>query len=96
MHCTVSLCLFRIIIIICVAFFRQGWNPSGTHIRLFVERGTFLQFFPILQPGSLTGTHSVLRGIAHRPSVARSTFRCLVNRTLRQGLALLYPDFNHT
>ena len=40
---------------------------------------------------SFTGTHPVLRGIAHRPSVVRSTFRCLVNRTLRHGMASLYP-----
>ena len=45
---------------------------------------------------SFTGTHPVLRGIAHRPSVVSSTFRCLVNRTLRCGMASLYRDFTHT
>ena len=46
--------------------------------------------------GSFTGTHPLVRGIAHRPSAVRSTFRCLVTWTLHQGMASLYPDFNHT
>ena len=43
-----------------------------------------------------TGTHPVFRGMAHRPSVVRSTFRCLVSWTLRHGMASLYPDFTQT
>ena len=87
MHCTVPSHLFCIIVVICVAFFRQGWDPIGTktNIALFVNRDLFLQFFPIPQPAFLSGTHPVLRGIAPRPSVVRSTLRFLVNRTLRHG-----------
>ena len=40
----------KIIVVICVAFFRQGWDPIGTSIALFVDRDIFLQFPPILQP----------------------------------------------
>ena len=35
----------------------------------------------------------VCRKEALRPSVVRSTFRCLVSWTLRHGMASLYPDF---
>ena len=36
-----------------------------------------------------------VRGIAHRPSVVRSTFCCLVNRTLRHGTSThLHPLSN--
>ena len=41
--------------------------------------GTY--FFNLSQPRGLrsfSGTHPVLRGIAHLPSVVRSTFRCFV------------------
>ena len=59
--------------------------------------GTY--FFNFCQSCNLcafTGTQPSIRGMAHRPSVVRSTFRCLVNPTLRQGIASLYPDFNNT
>ena len=59
--------------------------------------GTY--FFNFCQSCNLrafTGTQPSLRGMAHRPSVVRSTFRCLINPTLRQGIASLYPDFSHT
>ena len=45
---------------------------------------------------AFTGTHPVFRGMAHRPSVVGSTFRCLVSWTLRHGMASLYPDFTQT
>ena len=70
MHCTVESCLFGIIIVICIAFLRQSWDPIGADITLFVDRDIFLQFSRILQPACL-GTHPSLRGIAHRPSGAR-------------------------
>ena len=53
MHCTAASRLFRIIIVIYVAFFRQGCDPVGTNIILFVDRDIFFQFFPILQPAFL-------------------------------------------
>ena len=59
--------------------------------------GTY--FFNFCQSCNLrafTRTQPSLRGMAHRPSVVRSTFRCLINPTLRQGIASLYPDFSHT
>ena len=59
--------------------------------------GTY--FFNFCQSCNLrafTGTQPSLRSMAHRPSVVRSTFRCLINPTLRQGMASLYPDFSHT
>ena len=45
---------------------------------------------------ALTGTYPVLRGMAHRPSVMRSTLHCLVSRTLRHAMVSLYPDFTQT
>ena len=42
---------------------------------------------------ALTGAHPVVRGMAHRLSVVRSTLHCLVSRTLRHGMVSLYPDF---
>ena len=59
----------------------KGWDPIGA---LILWMGT--HFFNFAQSCSLrafTGTHPVLRGMAHRPAVVRSTFRCLVSRTLR-------------
>ena len=45
---------------------------------------------------ALTGTHPVLRGMAQRPSVVRSTFRCSVSWALRHAMASLYPDSTQT
>ena len=56
----------------------------------------FFNFCQSCNLRAFTGTQPSLRGMAHRPSVVRSTFRCLVNPTLRQGIASLYPDFSHT
>ena len=83
---------------ICIAFFRQGWDPIRADITLLVDRDIFLflQFSQSGNLGAFTGNHPSLRGIAHRSSVVRSTFRCLINWTLRQGMASLYADFNHT
>ena len=38
----------------------------------------------------------VIRGMAHRPSVVRSIFCCLVSWALRHQMASLYPDFTQT
>ena len=43
-----------------------------------------------------TGTHPAFRGIAQRPSVVGSTFRCFVNLTLRYSMDSLYLAFIHT
>ena len=48
----------------------------------------FFKFSQSCNLRAFTGTHPSLRGIAHRPSVVRST--------RSQGMASLYPDFNHT
>ena len=53
-----------------VATFHKGRDRIGAHIPLLVNWNVFLQFFPILR--AFTGTHPVLRGMAHRPSVVRS------------------------
>ena len=56
--------------------------------------GTY--FFSFCQSCNLrlfTGTHPEFRGIAQRPSVVRSTFRCLVSLTLRHSMDSLYPAF---
>ena len=81
--------LFRIRFVVIVAPFCKGQDSIGAHIPVLVTGNIFLQFFPILQPAWLTGTHPVFRGMAHRPSVVRSTFRCLVSWTLRHGMASL-------
>ena len=49
----------------------------------------FFNFYQSCSLRSFTSTHPVLRGIAHRPSVVRSTFHCSVRRTLRHGTGLL-------
>ena len=47
--------------------------------------GTYFFSFPqSCNICAFSGTHPSLRGTAHRPSVVRSTFRCLVNQTLHQ------------
>ena len=43
----------------------------------------FLNFSQSCSLRSFSGARPVLRGIAHRLSVVRPTFRCLVNRTLQ-------------
>ena len=83
--------------------YSASWSPSalpfsgraGTPLRQTspcLWTGTYFFNFPqSCNLRALTGTHPSLRGIIHRPSVVRSTFRCLINWTLRE----LYPDFNH-
>ena len=71
-HCTGDHRLFRIRIVIIVVPLHKGWDPIGEDISLLVNGGIFLQF---LQPACThnTGTHPVLRGMAYRLSVVRST-----------------------
>ena len=50
--------------------------------------GTYFFKFPqSCNLRAFTGTHPSLRGIPHRPSFVRSTFRCFINWTLHQGMA---------
>ena len=91
-HCTVYPFLFRITVTVSIAFFRQGGDPIRADIPLWT--GTY--FFNFCQSCNLrafTGTQPSLRGMAHRPSVVRSTFRCLINPTLRQGVSGRYGAF---
>ena len=58
--------------------------------------GTY--FFSFCQSCNLrlfTGTHPEFRGIAQRPSVVRSTFRCLVSLTLRHSARGLHATNLH-
>ena len=76
--------------------FHKGRDPIGAHIPLLVNWNIFFSFSQSCSLRALAGTHPVWRGMAHRPSVVRSTLRCLVSRTLRQAMVTLYPDFTQT
>ena len=67
------------------------WNPIQADIPLLVNGNIFLQFSPMYLH-AFTGTQPVLRGMAHKPSVARSTLRCLVSRTLCGEYEAFWPS----
>ena len=90
-HCPVELSLFRSIVVIGIAFFRQAWDPVGADITLFVDRDIFLQFSQSCNLRAFTCNHPSLRGKAHRP---RSTFSSLLNRTLLTGSGVLPKSSN--
>ena len=87
----------------------HGLHPRFVVAEIWADRGggggthhpacEWTYFFNFPQSGSLrafTSTHPVLRGMAQRPSVVRSTFRCLVGWTWRHAMASLYRDFTQT
>ena len=80
-----------------VAPLRKGWDPIRADMPLLATGNIFSPNFP--QSCSLrafTGTRPVLRGMAYRRSLVRSTFRCLVSRTLCHAVASLHADFTQT
>ena len=75
----------------------QGQGPHwGTHPPACEFEHFFFSFSQSCSLRALTGTPPLLRGMAHRPSVVRSTLRCLVSRTLRHAVVSVYPDFTKT
>ena len=95
-HCTVHPFLFRTTVIVSIPFFRQGWDPIRQTCPCLWTGTYFFNFYQSCNLRAFTGTQPSLRGMAHRPSVVRSTFHCLINPTFRQGMVSLYPDFSHT
>ena len=59
----------------------QGQRPHwGTHPPACELEHIFFGFSQSCSLPALTGTHPVLRGMAHKPSVVRSTLGCLVSQ----------------
>ena len=70
-------------------FSGRAGTPLGQTSPCLWTETYFFNFCQSCNLRAFTGTQPSLRGMAHRPSVVRSTFHCLINRTLRRYGAFL-------
>ena len=66
-----------------LSFSGRAGTPFGQTSPCLLFRTYFFSFCQSCSLRLFTGTNPEFRGIAQRPSVVRSTFRCLVSLTLR-------------